>query len=64
MFCGVEYFALLRLALLADGLVLRNAVLVKVPATYFALGHIIGWWSRGFLQKETHTIHTIGSYIM
>lgn len=58
MFCGVEYFALLRLALLADGLVLRNAVLVEVPATDLALGHIIRRWSRGgLLQKETPHIH-------
>lgn len=48
----IEYFALFRLALLADGLVLRNTVLVKVATTDPALGHIVRRWTRRFLYKR------------
>lgn len=52
---GIEYFALLRLALLANCLVLFDAVLVEVPATDAALGHIVRGRTRWYLSEDQKT---------
>lgn len=52
MLGGVENFALLRLALLANSLVFGQAILVKVPAADTTLGHVVGRRAGGFLRRE------------
>lgn len=51
MLCGIKDLSLLRLAFLANGLVLGYAILVEESRTDPALGHVVRRWTCGFLEE-------------